>query len=124
MRGALALALGLAAALVCSTAAAAQPKGAEAGADIARRNCGMCHAIGTEGPSPNPAAPPFRELGKRYPLENLQEALAEGILTGHPAMPEFRFSPAQINQLIQYMKAIQVHDRAALEPVRRAARSR
>jgi mono/diheme cytochrome c family protein len=108
-----ALILGVAAALACSAPAAAKPKGADAGAEIARRNCGMCHAIGRAGQSPNPAAPPFRELGARYPLENLQEALAEGILTGHPAMPEFRFSPAQIDQLILYMKTIQVRDRAA-----------
>lgn len=113
--------LGLAAALACSAAAAAQPRGAEprgveAGAEIARRNCAMCHAVGPQGDSPHAEAPPFRELGRRYPLEDLQEALAEGILTGHPAMPEFRFSPAQIDQLIRYMKAIQARDQAAGGP--------
>ena len=34
-------------------------------------------------------APPFRDLPKRYPVENLAEALAEGIVTGHPARPRF-----------------------------------
>jgi hypothetical protein len=33
----------------------------------------------------------FRTLGKRYPIEALEEALGEGIISGHPDMPEFRF---------------------------------
>ena len=38
-------------------------------------------------------APPFRLLPQRYPVEHLAEALAEGIVTGHPAMPQFKFHP-------------------------------
>jgi mono/diheme cytochrome c family protein len=106
-----AVALGLVV-LVFAGAAAAQPSAADRGAALAKRNCGMCHAIGPQGKSPFPAAPPFRELGKRYSLDDLQEALAEGMLTGHPAMPEFRFSPAQINDLITYLKTIQERDQA------------
>jgi cytochrome c len=40
-------------------------------------------------------APPFRTLHERYPVEDLVEPLAEGIVTGHPTMPEFRFDPGQ-----------------------------
>jgi hypothetical protein len=32
-------------------------------------------------------APPFRTLHERYPVENLEEPLAEGIISGHPSMP-------------------------------------
>jgi mono/diheme cytochrome c family protein len=93
-------------------AALAQTDDLARGQALARRNCSVCHAIGPRGASPNPVAPPFRELGKRYPLENLEEALAEGILTGHPAMPEFHFTPNQIKALISYMKSIQNRDHA------------
>jgi hypothetical protein len=53
-----------------------------------------------------PKAPPFRTLGKRYPVEHLAEALAEGIRTGHPDMPEFEFSSPDIGALITYLKEI------------------
>jgi hypothetical protein len=33
----------------------------------------------------------------------LEEALAEGIVTGHPDMPEFMASPDQINAIIAYI---------------------
>jgi len=51
------------------------------------------HAVGADGESPVPEAPPFRMLEARYPLEALEEALAEGIVTGHPDMPQFALEP-------------------------------
>ena len=59
---------------------------------IARTYCVNCHAIDKLSPSPLTIAPPFRDLHKKYPVEQLQEALAEGVVTGHPTMPEFRFA--------------------------------
>jgi hypothetical protein len=47
-------------------------------------------------PVPMGLAPPFGDLSKRYPIENLAEAFAEGIVTGHPAMPRFTFEPREI----------------------------
>ena len=41
------------------------------------------------------------------PIESLSESLAEGIVTGHPTMPEFRLDPAQINDLIAYFKTLE-----------------
>jgi cytochrome c len=78
------------------------------GQAIAQKNCAACHAIGTQGLSPNKDAPLFRSLAKRYPLDNLQEALAEGIAVGHKGqeMPEFEFDPEAIDQLIAYLKSI------------------
>ena len=51
-------------------------------------------------------APPFRELSKRYPIENLAEALAEGIVVGHPAMPRFTFEPREINALLSHISGL------------------
>jgi mono/diheme cytochrome c family protein len=82
---------------------------------LVQRNCGMCHAVGRAGPSPFAAAPPFRELGQRYKLDDLDEALAEGIITGHPAMPEFRFAPNEVNDIVHYLKSIQTRQAAAID---------
>lgn len=81
----------------------------ERGRAIAKANCSRCHAVGAVGKSPNPASPPFRTLAKKYPLDNLEEALAEGIVVGHGGldMPRFEFSPAQIEALLAYIASIQ-----------------
>ncbi len=77
------------------------------GQALAQENCARCHAIGPEGDSTLPIAPPFRTLSERYPIDDLEEALAEGIVSGHPAMPEFVFEPDEIAALIAYMKSVQ-----------------
>jgi cytochrome c len=77
------------------------------GARLIQRNCGMCHATGRVGLSPSPQAPPFRDLHQRYEVEVLAEALAEGILTGHPAMPQFRFEPEEVTAIVAYLRSIQ-----------------
>jgi mono/diheme cytochrome c family protein len=103
--------------LILPTAAwAANPAGDEArGRALVERNCAMCHAVGKSGASPFHPAPPFRELNQRYKVDDLAEALAEGIITGHPAMPEFRFSPAEVNDIIRYLKSIQTREAASLD---------
>jgi mono/diheme cytochrome c family protein len=74
------------------------------GLTLARANCARCHAIDKVGASPLKLAPPFRELHDRYPVESLEEALGEGIVTGHPNMPEFRLDPGQVGDMISYLK--------------------
>ena len=71
----------------------------------------MCHATARSDESALPQAPAFRDLHERYPIEGLSEALAEGILTGHPAMPEFRFTPAEVAEIIAYLQSIQSRQR-------------
>lgn len=78
------------------------------GREIAEAACQPCHAIGRQGASPNVAAPPFRILGQRYPVDYLQEALAEGILVGHPGMPQVRMSPDDIGAFLAYLRTVQV----------------
>jgi cytochrome c len=97
---------GALAALAMASAATAQVA-EKRGEALVTRNCTGCHAVGVIGDSPLPRAPAFRDLHKRYPVENLAEALAEGILTGHPQMPEFRFSPPEVSDIIAYLKSIQ-----------------
>jgi cytochrome c len=80
---------------------------AQRGLVIVRTNCSRCHAIGKIGDSPLPIAPPFRTLHERYPVDDLQEPLAEGIVTGHPTMPEFRFDPGQVGDIIAYLKTLE-----------------
>lgn len=76
------------------------------GRAFAEKNCANCHAIGREGESKLPIAPPFRTLHSKYPVENLEEALAEGIVTAHPAMPVFQLEPPQISALIEYLETL------------------
>jgi cytochrome c len=86
--------------------ASGQPSVRERGEAIAAKHCERCHAIRDAGESPMALAPPFRDLSKRYPIENLAEALAEGIVTGHPAMPRFTFEPREIDALLTYIAGL------------------
>jgi cytochrome c len=80
---------------------------AQRGFVILKTNCSRCHAIGKIGESPLKIAPPFRTLHQRYPVEDLEKPLAEGIITGHPTMPEFRFDPGQVGDIIAYLKTLE-----------------
>ncbi len=77
------------------------------GRTFALTNCSKCHSIDRVTPSPLRIAPPFRTLHRRYRIETLAEALAEGITTGHPSMPEFQLDPDQINDLLAYLKTLE-----------------
>lgn len=77
------------------------------GEALVRENCARCHAIGKEGESPHPEAPPFRTLSSKYPVEDLAESLAEGIVSGHPDMPIFAFNAHDVAAIIDYLESIQ-----------------
>ncbi len=79
----------------------------ERGHALVQTRCAGCHSVGQTDESPLAVAPPFRDLQRRYPVEDLAEALAEGIDTAHPAMPEFVFEPDQIADLIAYLKTLE-----------------
>ena len=85
----------------------AQAASAERGRTLARVNCGRWHSIDRVSPSPLAIAPPFRDLHKRYPVEDLAESLAEGIMTGHPTMPEFSFARDQVADFILFLKSLE-----------------
>ena len=77
------------------------------GQGLLQDNCGRCHAVGATDDSPRKDAPAFRTLGQRYPIESLEEALAEGMMSGHPDMPEFSFDADDVGAIIDYLKSIQ-----------------
>jgi mono/diheme cytochrome c family protein len=78
-----------------------------AGKAFAQANCSHCHSIDKITRSPLAIAPPFRILHERYPVESLEEALGEGIVTGHPSMPEFRLDPGQVGDFISFLKSLE-----------------
>ncbi|MET4207393.1 cytochrome c553 [Bradyrhizobium sp. LA2.1] len=79
----------------------------EQGRRLALLYCAKCHSTDKVSPSPLKIAPPFRTLHERYPIEMLQEALAEGIVTGHPAMPEFQFDSDQVGDFMAFLKTLE-----------------
>jgi cytochrome c len=92
--------------LVTATLCNAEPS-VLAGKAFAQANCSHCHSIDKFTLSSLAIAPPFRTLHQRYPVESLEEALGEGIMTGHPSMPEFKLDPGQIGDLISFLKSLE-----------------
>ncbi|WP_027531961.1 cytochrome c [Bradyrhizobium sp. WSM3983] len=93
--------------LLLITPAFAAPTAEQRGKAYARANCARCHAIDRRSESPLKTAPPFRTLHQRYPIVSLEEALAEGIYTGHADMPAFELDPDQIHDLLSYLKTLE-----------------
>jgi mono/diheme cytochrome c family protein len=97
----------IALALCAVTANAAEDRAITQGRRIAEATCARCHSVDKVGDSPLPIAPRFRDLHLRYPVEDLEESLAEGIMTGHPAMPQFQFRSDQVRELIAFLKSLE-----------------
>ena len=97
----------LAVATIAGSAAMALEPDEQRGFTFVQTNCAICHAVGQYGDSPLKLAPPFRTLHELYPVESLQEALAEGIITGHPSMPVFVLDPDQVDNVIAYLKTLE-----------------
>ena len=90
-----------------ATIAGAQSPAEQRGLTYVRTHCARCHSVDKVTDSPLKIAPPFRTLHLRYPVESLEEALGEGIVTGHPSMPEFRLDPGQVGDVISYLKSLE-----------------
>jgi len=84
---------------------AAKAQSIDVGRELLATNCSGCHATEASGESPHAGAPPFRDLHLRYDVEELEEALVEGI-TAHPDMPVFTFEPDQAASIIAYLKSL------------------
>lgn len=87
-------------------AASLSPR-AQRGFNFAKANCSRCHSIDKATPSRLASAPPFRILHYRYPVDSLEEALGEGIVTGYPHMPEFQLEPDQVEDLVAFLKSLE-----------------
>ena len=88
-----------------ATAQAQEP--ARHGRAILKEFCVRCHAIGKVGNSPHRSAPPFRTLGRSFDLDQLPRRLERGISSGHPDMPEFKFSEDDALAVRAYLRTIQ-----------------
>jgi cytochrome c len=97
----------LCAALAVAAGGCSDTGDADKGKAALTSRCSRCHAIGLEDTSAHPEAPPFRSIVLRYPPENLAESLAEGIVSGHPDMPEFVLAPEEISAVIAYLSSLQ-----------------
>lgn len=93
--------------LLMTTAAMAATPAERRGKAFAKAHCSRCHSIDRKSASRNPNSPPFRTLHLRYPVETLEEAFAEGIYTGHPAMPAFELDPDEISDLLAFLKTLE-----------------
>ena len=93
--------------LALPTSAQADTESITHGKGLVEANCSHCHAVGLKDKSPLEQAPVFRALAKRYPINALEEAFAEGIVAGHPGMPEFDATPKQIADTVAYISSIQ-----------------
>lgn len=88
-------------------AASAAPGSTVRGEELVKRNCTQCHAVDRPGGSTNSAAPPLHTLYRYIKMKDLALALKQGLLSKHPAMPSFRFSATEIDEIMTYLRSIQ-----------------
>ncbi len=82
-----------------------------------RRRCAACHAVAADDQSPNPDAPPLREVAERYPVDNLGEAFAEGIMVAHDStMPPFTLEAQEIADILAYLDQLNEERRERVRP--------
>jgi cytochrome c len=91
---------------LAATPAAGQDSPAATGHALVTLYCSDCHATEAIGDSPLGIAPRFRDLHLRYDVQDLAEALVEGIVTAHPEMPQFEFDPDQASAIIAYLETL------------------
>jgi cytochrome c len=77
------------------------------GRALVKKFCSSCHAIETADKSAHPGAPPFRALGRSFDLDQFPRVLQRGISSGHPDMPEFKFSEDDARAVSAYLRTIQ-----------------
>jgi len=85
----------------------AQSPAAQRGLTFVRVHCAQCHAIDKVSESPLAIAPPFRTLHQRFPIESLRRRFAEGIMTTHPTMRQFRLDADQISDVLAFIQTLQ-----------------
>ena len=87
-------------------AESSDPAQVEAGRQIAQKECAQCHAIARTGASPNPEAPPLRNVLAVNDADSLAYRFIEAMRVGHDAMPLFDFDVKAADALIAYIATI------------------
>jgi mono/diheme cytochrome c family protein len=88
----------------CASAPPPPPARSPSGRELVERRCQQCHAIDLADVSRNPAAPPLRDLFRRYPIDSLDSAFRNGLEVGHRDMPRFQLQPDEISALLDYLR--------------------
>lgn len=89
-------------------ATAAQAQNPERqGRALVQEFCAPCHAVGPDGKSTHPDAPPFSALGKKFDLDEFPHLLERGISSAHPDMPQFKFTQEHARAVRDYVRTIQ-----------------
>jgi tetratricopeptide (TPR) repeat protein len=73
---------------------------------LVESSCASCHGIGTTGAGPNPDAPAFRDLRKRYQMLSLRAPITRGIATPHETMPSFRPTEEELDAIVAYINSL------------------
>lgn len=76
------------------------------GRRIAETECAVCHAIDLFSRSPNPAAPPLREVLAVNDPDSLAYRFIDALRIGHDEMPLFDFDIRAADALVAYLKSI------------------
>jgi mono/diheme cytochrome c family protein len=87
----------------CWPAASSAADRSAQGRAILQKHCGRCHGIEALGASPLKTAPPMRDIYGRYATRELQEELAEGMVSKHKAMPQISFSDEDVAAILAYL---------------------
>jgi mono/diheme cytochrome c family protein len=69
-------------------------------------HCARCHSIESTGDSPLPKAPPLRAVYVKYPIDQLESGLAEGMGSKHPEMPQIQFSNEEVSAILDYLGTV------------------
>lgn len=88
------------------TSADIDPEQAADGQRIAQRECASCHSIDRASVSPNPSAPPLREVLAMNDPDFLAYRFIDAMRVGHDEMPLFDFDVRSADALIAYIKSI------------------
>ena len=86
--------------------AAADPGQIADGRGIAESQCAACHAIDARSNSPNPVAPPLRDVLAVNDPEALAYRFIDAMRVGHDEMPLFDFDVRAADALIAYIESI------------------
>jgi cytochrome c len=105
MKNFLLIAASLAVMMLGATAQAQSP--VSRGHALVKEFCAECHAIGKTGNSPHSDAPPLRITGRTFDLDQFPRVLIRGISSGHPDMPQVKFSPRDARDVRDYLRTIQ-----------------
>ena len=87
-----------------ASSAEAQTGDPEAGAAYAKQVCAKCHATDRTGLSPEPTAPPFKDVANTPGMTGT--ALRVWLSTSHPTMPNIIVEPADMDNVIAYILSL------------------